>query len=417
MDVYAVYAGKNPGIYEDYEEARKYKLCKKCKSLEEAKEKLKKFGIEVDENGNVVDIKEPLIRELYYCDGKPEESVSYKGFIGEAYQRLADLYGNKDYEELINDIADGNRKKKPPVGYSLTHLNDKQTYFYERDLHDDIYTVKFSYFYAAQCSFIYKRMLERFTEEYVQENGLKIVSVGAGNLVDYWALESAILLLGWKKETVDKISYMAYELCEWGSMDENGKAHENNNNPIPRYLNIEKDCYQIKDKKVFTGENGDFFDIDFSKMEADIILFPNVFNELNKADSENFKKQLIEIAKKKVLIALTVHTGEKNNEDSIETILGNIKEDYKNFVYKRIEDEETKEVKNKSLYWNCNADSMKDYYSILSGDVSFTDDEGKPRFKKEDTRYKTVKNKKTKNGKNFAYVIYELGGDNQALEK
>ena len=67
-----------------------------------------------------------LRKELYYCDGDPNEVKNHKGFIGEAYQRVAKLY--KENRDAFEEIAHK----------ELMRLNNEQTYGYERDIYDDV---------------------------------------------------------------------------------------------------------------------------------------------------------------------------------------------------------------------------------------------------------------------------------------
>ena len=275
--------------------------------------------------------------EIYYCEGDPKNPESHKGFVGEAYCRAAKFYEkNVDmFEKIANK--------------ELPRLNNEQDYDYEIDIYDDIYAVKFSYFYASECSYIYKRAFEKFfeekggpekAEEYIRKNGLKIISVGAGNLVDYWGLEAALFLLNFSDDVISNIQYEAYEYKEWGSEGVNKTSSDG----ISRMMNCEndiKDIYKIKNKKFHIGpEDGNIFNA--KNGNADIIFFPNSFNELQKQRPDEFSELLKNLKSNNndTIVAITYHTGEKDGSDSIEKIFKEM--DFVNA--EKIDDKNTKSI-------------------------------------------------------------------------
>ncbi len=275
-----------------------------------------------------------LREEIYYCEGDPKNPESHKGFVGEAYCRAAKFYEkNVDmFEEIANK--------------ELPRLNNEQDYDYEIDIYDDIYALKFSYFYASECSYIYKRAFEKFfeekggpekAEEYIRKNGLKIISVGAGNFVDYWGLEAALFLLNFSDDVISNIQYEAYEYKKWGSEGLNKSKADG----ISRMMNCEEVIYKIKNKKFYIGpEDGNIFNA--KNGNADIIFFPNSFNELQKQRPDEFSELLknLKSHNNDTIVAITYHTGEKDGSGSIKSVFKGM--DFVNA--EKIDDKNTKSI-------------------------------------------------------------------------
>lgn len=341
-----------------------------------------------------------LRREVYYCEGNPKIPKNHKGVVGEAYCRAAKFFESNpdDFIRIANT--------------ELLRLNNEQDYEYEVDIYDDIYIVKYSYFYASECSYIYKRVFEKLFEEkggldaveaYIRKNGFKIVSVGAGNFIDYWGLETALFLLDFSDDVISKIQYEAYEYKEWGCKGMNGTHADG----FSRTMDYEKDLYRIKNKTFHIGlQAGDIFN---AKGEnADIIFFPNSFNELQKQRPGEFLELLKKLKSNNndTFVAITYHRGAKDGKNSIVDVMKSMGEKIDDKVNGKnyfLKGEDCALFFNKAQYER----NKKAIYSILEKEnyEYISNEQGSPEFYEGNSsgHYNIMKN-----NKNLNYVIYKM---------
>lgn len=246
-----------------------------------------------------------LRRLLYF----KKDDNNHEGFIGEAYYNVINLF-DTDSEKAVY-IAGTEIEK-------LSSINRKEDFDfnYEDVDNDNFYTVKFTYAYAQHFNHIYRKLLQNVTEDYVKENGLKIVSVGAGNFVDYWSLESALYMEDWKQDAINKIHYHAYEIENWPvNMRRGIEAERGQGTPY----RIPKENIKFSTPNDEDSNKGNFFEI---TEEVDVVIFPSSFNELIKQQEENIDYNIVNVLKKMKpkYIITTGHMSKEDNEKIENTI-------------------------------------------------------------------------------------------------
>ncbi|MBE5923549.1 MAG: hypothetical protein E7271_03645 [Lachnospiraceae bacterium] len=252
-----------------------------------------------EKNNDQLKIREELQKVMYYRYKDKEGEIKHEGFIGEAYNNVIKLR-KENLNELKNIASKGIGK--------LSNEGERSESIYEDKNYDNVYNVKYAYAYSQHFNHIYRKLLQEIGEDYVKKNGLTIDSIGAGNYVDYWGLESALYMEKWDVDAIKNIKYRAYEYNKWKRPM---KIKEDSRFRIPKdniALNIGK-------------TEGNFFKIiDKSKedIKADVVFFPSSFNEL----IEQNKNDIIRVLNKidPTYIIITGHKSVKDN-DKIKKII------------------------------------------------------------------------------------------------
>lgn len=171
-------------------------------------------------------------------------------------------------------------------GYRSLRFDNGNLPDYNDDIVQDVYAIRYSMAYALE----YKEMYKKLSQRMLVKDSLKVVSLGCGTMIDYWALKQVF------NDT--RINYQGIDVIDWRD----------------KFAPCSNDTVEFTQQSIC-----DYFN-ECSQLDADVYIFPKSISELDGEMLDNICRIFAAkgMMKDEIHIMFSLRASQNNLEQDLE---------------------------------------------------------------------------------------------------